>query len=289
MTGQRLDAAWRSTVAGLALLAFLPLAGTPAKAADTAETAWPKSVSTTYRLYFNGFEVGSFAFRSESKGKTYKAESKADVSALFGAFKWNGNISASGKLEPAGPQPSNYAMTFRTKSKQGRVRLGFDKAGVKSVTVEPKKDWVSPEIVPIKDEHKKSVFDPMSAILAMTHAGSGDPCAKTVPVFDGKARFNLIMSYKGKQKLEEKTPSGQPKDLVVCKVKYEPIAGHKPKDFVKPWVDYDGIEIALRPVPSANVYIPYNITVPTSLGAAVMSADRVDIAPEGKPVIALTR
>lgn len=286
MTGQPLDAAWRSILTGVAALALTALAGAPATA---AETAWPKSVSTTYRLYFNGFEVGAFAFRSEAKGKTYKAESKANVSALFGAFKWNGNISASGKLAATGPQPSSYAMNFRTKSKEGRVRLGFDKAGVKSVTVEPKKDWVSPEIVPIKDEHKKSVFDPMSAILSMTHEGGGDPCAKTVPIFDGKVRFNLIMSYKGKQKLEEKTPSGQPKDLVVCKVKYQPIAGHKPKDFVNPWVDYDGIEIALRPVPSANVFIPYNITIPTSLGAAVMSADRVDIAPEGKPVIALTR
>lgn len=267
-------------------VAALALTAAPA-AADDAR--WPKSVSTTYRLYFNGFDVGGFAFRSEATGTTYKAESKADVSALFGAFKWNGNISAAGKLEANGPQPASYVMNFRTKSKQGRVRLGFDKAGVKSVTVEPKKDWVSPEIVPIKDEHKKNVFDPMSAILAMTHEGGGDPCAKTVPIFDGKVRFNLIMSYKGKKKLEEKTPSGQPKDLVVCKVKYQPIAGHKPKDFVKPWIDYDGIEIALRPVPAANVYVPYNITVPTSLGAAVMSAERVDIAPEGKPVIALTR
>lgn len=286
MTGKIRNAFRRSVIAGLGALTLVPVLH---GAAGAAETAWPKSVSTTYRLYFNGFEVGGFAFRSEASGKTYKAESKADVSALFGAFKWNGNISASGKLDPKGPQPSSYTMNFRTKSKQGRVRLGFDKAGVKSVLVEPKKDWVSPEIVPIKDEHKKSVFDPMSAILAMTHAGGGDPCAKTVPIFDGKARFNLLMSYKGKQKLEEKKPSGQPLELVVCKVTYQPIAGHKPKDFVKPWVDYGGIEIALRPVPSANVYVPYNITVPTSLGAAVMSAERVDIVPEGKPVIALTR
>ncbi len=234
MTGQSLDAAGRPILAGVAAMALTALAGAPASA---AETAWPRSVSTTYRLYFNGFEVGAFAFRSESKGKTYKAESNAKVSALFGAFKWNGNISATGKLEPDGPQPSSYAMNFKTKSKEGRIRLGFDKAGVKSVTVEPKKDWVSPEIVPIKDEHKKSVFDPMSAILAMTHEGGGDPCAKTVPIFDGKVRFNLIMSYKGKRKLEEKTPSGQPKDLVVCKVKYQPLPATSPRTSSSPgWI-----------------------------------------------------
>ena len=286
MTG-KLRTGWRCMVlAGVAAMGVTLNAGRPAAA---AEAAWPKSVSTTYRLYFNGFEVGSFAFQSQAAGKTYKAKSQANVSALFGAFKWNGDLSASGLLEPEGPQPASYLMNFRTKSKQGLVRLGFDKAGVRTVTVEPKKDRVSPEIVPITAEHKKSVFDPMSAILALTHAGGGDPCAKTVPIFDGKARFNLVLSYKGKQKLQETKPSGQPQELVVCKVRYNPIAGHKPKDFVDPWVDYGGIEIALRHVPSANIYVPYNVTVPTSLGAAVMSAERVDIATEGKPVIALTR
>lgn len=271
-----------------AVLAALALAG--AAHAETAppiaNATWPKSVATVYRLYFNGFDVGSFSFQSESSGKTYTANSKASVSALFGAFKWNGTLSASGSLAPAGPQPVAYLLNFKTKSKQGLVRLGFDKGAVKTVTVEPKKDWVNPEIVPVKPDHMKSVFDPMSAILAMTHAGGGDPCAKTVPIFDGKARFNLVMSYKGKQKLQEKVPAGQSSELVVCKVKYQPIAGHKPKDFVNPWIDYNGIEISLRPVPAANVYVPYNITIPTSIGSAVMAAERVDISPEGKPAIA---
>ena len=248
-----------------AVAALLALAcGAQAEPAPAAATAtWPKSVATVYKLYFNGFEVGSFSFQSESSGKTYTANSKASVSALFGAFKWNGTLSASGSLAAAGPQPVAYLLNFKTKSKQGLVRLGFDKGAVKTVTVEPKKDWVNPDIVPVKPDHMKSVFDPMSAILAMTHAGGGDPCAKTVPIFDGKVRFNLVMSYKGKQKLSEKAPSGQPSDLVVCKVKYQPIAGHKPKDFVNPWIDYSGIEISLRPVPAANVFVPYNITIPT--------------------------
>lgn len=272
-------AGWLS---GVALLA----AGAPARA---AEAAWPTHVSTVYRLYFNGFDVGSFAFNSQSTGKTYALTSKADVSALFGAFKWNGTLSASGSLAQGNPQPVAYLLNFRTKKKQGLVRLGFDKGAVKAVTVEPKKDWVSPEAVPLKPEHKQSVFDPMSAILALTAAGGKEPCAKTVPIFDGKARFNLVLSYKGKQKLEEKKSSGQPSELVVCKVKYQPIAGHKPKDFVNPWIKYDSIEIALRPIPSANVYVPYTITVPTSLGSAVMSAEKVDISSEGKPAIALSR
>lgn len=269
-------------VAAAAALSSVPVYAAPAGA------AWPHSVSSVYRLYFNGFDVGSFAFQSNSNGKSYSATSKADVSALFGAFKWKGTISATGTLGASKPLPSAYQLNFKTKSKAGTIKLGFAPDGVKTVAVEPKKP-PHPDSVPVKPEHMKSVFDPMSAILAMTHAGEGNPCAKTVPVFDGKARFNLVMSFKGRQKITEKTASGQPSEVYVCKVKYEPVSGHKPKDFVNPWVDYSGIEIALRPVPSAGVYVPYSITVPTSLGAAVMSAERVDINPDGNSTIALTR
>lgn len=271
--------------AALAAAVLLPVQ--PVHAAP-AGTGWPHSVSSVYKLYFNGFDVGSFAFQSSSNGKSYSATSKADVSALFGAFKWKGTISANGTLGASKPQPSAYQLNFKTKSKAGSIKLGFAPEGVKSVTLEPKKP-PHPEAVPVKPEHMKSVFDPMSAILAMTHAGEGNPCAKTVPIFDGKARFNLVMSYKGRQKITEKTPSGQPSEVYVCKVKYEPVAGHKPKDFVNPWVDYSGIEMSLRPVPSAGVYVPYSITIPTSLGAAVMAAERVDITTGSNAVIALTR
>jgi hypothetical protein len=168
-------------------------------------------------------------------------------------------------------------MNFRTKSKEGSVTLNFKGADVSSVQLVPSKP-PSPEAVPLKPEHYKNVFDPMSAIFAMTLGGTGkDPCDKRVPIFDGKIRYDLAMSYKKTEKLSEKRPSGQPAELIVCRVKYQPIAGHKPKDFESPWVDFKNIEIALRPIPSAGIHVPYRITVPTTLGAAVMQAETVTI------------
>lgn len=54
-------------------------------------------------------------------------------------------------------------------------------------------------------------------------------------------------------------------------------------------VDYDAMEIALRPVPSANLYVPYRVTIPTSLGAAVMSAESIWITSANNTEIALTQ
>ena len=255
--------------------------------AFAAEAAWPASVAAHYKLAFGGFDVGGFDFKSQSDGKAYATTGTASVSALFGAFKWTGEMDAKGALNADAAQPSGYQLNFKTKSKSGSVSLKFDKGAVNSVVLVPNKP-PSSEAVPVKTENLKSVFDPLTSILALTHAGPGDPCDKKIPIFDGKARFDLVLSRKGQEPLTEKKRSGQPTQLVVCRVKYVPISGHKPKDFENPWVSYGAIEIALRPIPSAHLYVPYRVTIPTTLGAAIMTAEKIEITAPNKSVIALT-
>lgn len=270
---------------GATAAAILSVLSAPALAIDTS---WPASVAARYKLYFGGFEVGKYNFQSTSNGKTYVTTGNAEVSALFGAFKWKGGIESTGTLGTTAPAPASYKLSFKSKSKIGSVTLGFDKAGVKSVDIVPAKP-PHPDAVPLKPEHLKAVFDPMSSILAMTHGNGSNPCNRTIPIFDGKIRFNLIMTAKADQRVKEETPSGQPKELKVCKVKYVPVAGHKPKDFDKPWIDYDAMEIAFRPIPSANVYVPYTVTIPTTIGSAVMSAESVNITSSDQTHIALSQ
>jgi hypothetical protein len=75
----------------------------------------------------------------------------------------------------------------------------------------------------------------------------------------------------------------------VCRVKYLPIAGHKIDSVTEFMAANDNIEVALLPFPSANVFVPYQITVPTLAGSATLVSKRVDIAPLGGPRIALPR
>jgi hypothetical protein len=251
-----------------------------------ADDDWPTAVTASYKLFFAGFEVGRYNFRSTTEGAHYSTKGSASVSALFGAFKWRGGIESSGTLDAATPRPAAYKLDFRSKKKRGLVELGFDNGAVKFVNLVPNKP-PRPDAVPVKPEQLSGVFDPMSSILAMTHASDTDPCDRTIPIFDGKARFNLALSPMGRRRIADS--NGKPLDLKVCRVKYVPISGHKPKDFVKPWVDYDGIEIALRPVPKANIYVPYQVTIPTTIGAAEMLADRVNITASNNTRIALRR
>ncbi len=103
----------------------------------------------------------------------------------------------------------------------------------------------------------------------MSDAVPSDACNRTIPVFDGWTRYDLHLSLKGRERISEEEAFRTAEELLVCHVKYVPIAGHKPKDFINPWIDYDHIEIALRAVPTAGVYVPYRITVPSTIGAAL--------------------
>ena len=87
--------------------------------------------------------------------------------------------------------------------------------------------------------------------------------------------------------IKDKPPTGQPAELMVCHVKYIPIAGHKPKDFEKSWVDYDAMEIALRPVPSGPHLRALSRRIPTTMGSAVMSRESINITAANKTQIAL--
>jgi hypothetical protein len=276
--GRRRSSAFNIVAAAAAVLAIGPAAA--------RDMAWPNEVNARYRLTFNGFEVGSYNFTSHYSGQTYSATGKTEISALFGAFKWTGTFKGTGSVDKTGPRPADYQMSYKKNKKLTSVKIGFDLGGVKTIALVPNKPPPS-DAIKVTPDNLKQVFDPISATLAISNATGSDACNRTIPVFDGKARFDLRLSLKGREALKEERPSGQPRELLVCRVKYVPIAGHKPKDFVKPWIDYDHIEIALRAIPSAGIYVPYRVSVPSTIGPAVMTAEQINIIAADNAQIAL--
>lgn len=278
--GKRSQRVFRSLVAVVA-------ATVPFERAAAVGPNWPNKVSAVYKLSFAGFGVGDYRFNAQFDKNGYVATGHTKVSALFGTFKWVGDFSGNGALDPAGIRPSAFEMRYKTKKKVTSVKIGFTGPGVTSITLLPKKP-PSPEAVKLKPDNLKNVFDPMAAMIAVSDANPADACNRTLPVFDGKVRYDLRLSFKGREPVKDRNPSGQPKELVVCRVKYVPIAGHKPKEFEHPWIDYNNIEIALRAVPKAGIYVPYRVTIPSTLGNAVMTADTINITAANNQQIALT-
>lgn len=249
----------------------------------------PVDVKAVYRINFNGLDIGDFKFNSRIDGKSYTADGQATLSVLLGAYKWNGMTKSSGTVISEQPKPQGYDYQFKSTTKAGSVKLGFSPAGIASVAVKPEKP-PHPDAVPVTEQHLKGVLDPLSAVIALTR-GTTNPCARKLSIFDGKQRFDVKLSFRAQQPLVEKKPSGQPGVSYVCSVRYEPIAGHKPgKDDASKEIAASGnVEIALRPVPSANMMVPHLVKIPTNWGSATMTLQRIDITTPGNGQIALVQ
>jgi hypothetical protein len=73
--------------------------------------------------------------------------------------------------------------------------------------------------------------------------------------------------------------------VVVCTVRYHPVAGHRPSRWaIKYLMETREIEAWLAPVAGTRVLVPYRISVPTTLGPGVLEATQfVTTAQSGQP------
>jgi hypothetical protein len=248
--------------------------------------AWPATVRAVYEVNFNGFAVGTFEFVSQSEEQSYTLTGNAQLSLLLGAFTWIGETRAFGLISNQIPKPAAFTFDFRANNKKGWTKIDFVNGGVFDVRHSPPAP-LKPDTVPLRDQHLKGVLDPLSAIMVVARYANPDPCDHRLPIFDGKERFDLLLSYKGQVKVNEQQPSGQPVIAHVCRVQYRPIAGHKIDAESSYLATSDAIEVSLRPIPSANVLIPYQIRIPTLIGYATIVSKRVEIESPGLPQIAL--
>ena len=265
-------------VRSLVLLA----AGAPAlRAGDT----WSSSMRVHYAVEINGFDVGSFEYESQAEQQSYSLTGSARLSILLGAFTWEGETRSSGTI--AGEvKPASFSFDFKSSLKTGSTSFAFADDRVTSITQQPPPVAV-PEAIPLREDHLKGVIDPLTALMVLSRGSPSNPCHRRIAIFDGRERFDLVFSYKGEVRISELTASGQPVIALLCKVRYLPIAGHKVDANTQFMAANEGIEVALRPIPAANLFVPYSITIPTRVGTASLQSKRVDIVTPGKPQIAL--
>lgn len=269
-------------VAPLALLVL----GTAAPAAAGPKDVWPANVRALYDVNFNGFSVGNFEFQAQAEEQSYTLTGNASLSILLGAITWTGATRSFGLIVDQAPKPAAFTFDVRAGSRASTTKMGFSDGVVTNVMHQPP-PIPKADVIPVREQHLQGVVDPLSAMMVLTRGAGPGACDRRIPIFDGKERFDLVFSRKGEMRVTEQQPSGQPAIAQVCRVRYLPIAGHKADMETKYMAANEDIEVVLRPIPSAGMYVPYQITIPTMVGSAVLTSKRVEISSPGKPEIAL--
>ena len=265
---------------GLVAAAALGLSGLTASnpTAAAGMPDWPARVIAHYNVAFNGFDIGAFSFQAEIRGGDYKLTGNAEISALLGFVKWQGLTQTSGQVSTSTAEPSAYSFDYSSSAKSGMIRMAFRKGTVTTIAASPPAPR-TPEMVPVERAHLKGVLDPLTAVIALTRPQGGDPCNQRLPVFDGMQRFDLTTSALGARP----GPSGP---MPVCEMRYRPIAGYKRGTETENLARGMKIELTMRPVPGAGLFVPQQIRIPTLVGSAVLSLRKIDILTSGHDQIA---
>jgi Protein of unknown function (DUF3108) len=254
--------------------AVLAVASAPLQAA---------TLKAEYVISLIGLPLATATVVSSIEGTTYKTDVQARTTGLAGVVaSGKGAATATGSLAGGQPLPASFVLTSRSSKGPQNIRMGLAQGNVAQVDIVPPLE-PKPDRVPLVDAHKRGVVDPVSALLLPVH-GKGDlispaNCNRTIPVFDGASRFDVVLSFAESRKAEM---AGYRGPVIVCNVRYVPLSGHRPeRPGTKFMMENRDISVWLAPVEGTRLLAPVRISLMTMLGTSVAEATRfaVDRAP----------
>lgn len=232
----------------------------------------PSKITAVYRVDVGNFNLGNFTLTTTFHGDGYQMRGEGRFTVLQGLlYEWRGVTASSGRVTERGPEPAMYAFNYSDSGKKyERLRITFDGGSVAGVSIVPRSRPL-PRTIPVTSEQLEGVLDPMSSafLTAKSSNPNGDlnVCNQTLPVFDGRQRYDLVVTPKRATRVKRTTPSGYGGPAVVCAVKFIPIAGHQPDNpGIRLMAASDEIEVWLIPVRGSDMYVPYRIVLPTPVG-----------------------
>ncbi len=179
-------------------------------------------------LYAGGIALGNVDMDATFRGDDYHVTSNLTTSGVVNAF-WQSQIQATskGKAMPGKLSPELYDSFYTGRNaKNQEVSLTYE-GGQPRLYANPTYPTRGYEV---PAEQQKNTFDPMSTMIFIAAGPRSDaknPCGVTVPVFDGRRRYDIEMTKEKESDI--KMDNGVYKGHVfVCNVKYKQISGFSP-------------------------------------------------------------
>ena len=234
-------------------------------------------LDAAYVASLAGVPIGKGSWSIDVQDDQFTATASGATSGLLRVFaSGQGNSAAHGSVSAGQPIASTYVSSIVADNHSDQVRMFFSGGAVKEYLADPP-TGPSPDRVPLTEANRKGVLDPMTASLIRV-AGSGDTfvpeaCQRTLPVFDGRMRYDLQLVFKHLEKV--KSEKGYQGTVVVCSVYFTPVAGHIPeRSTIKYLVAQRDMELWLAPIAGTRLMVPYRASIPTPIGLGVLQANQ---------------
>jgi len=265
----------RSTLSAAGATLVLALTAGQAHAQAGFEAAYTIAVAR--------IPVGSAAMTASIGADEYVISMSGRTSGLARVLaSGEGSMTATGAVSASKLSPSRYTSKSTADDDTLTVTMTFKDGNVNEF--EASEPPPGEDRVLLTMEHRRQVLDPLSALLIPTgDAGVSEAvCRRVLPVFDGRRRYDLSLSFRRVEQV--KASQGYAGPAAVCSVAFQPIAGHRRSSPLLTFLtDGRDVEMALAPIAGTRILAPFRITATYMLGNVVMQATRFEATAAAAP------
>jgi hypothetical protein len=235
-----------------------------------------------YSISIAGITIGQGELTADVDVDGYVAQGSGRASGFLRILvSGQAQVSARGRLIEGRPAPTAFSARLDDENEHSAVAMTFDHGSVKALEAET--SLPASDRVPVTAEYRRDVSDPVSALLVPAADGLAPAaCQRTLHIFDGQRRYDLMLSYK---RVDTAKAAGHTGSVVVCAVALKPIAGHKPGSaLVKYLTGGRELELWLAPIAGTRLLGPYRLSVANLIGDLVIAATSYETISSSAPL-----
>jgi len=234
------------------------------------------AISIEYSVSIRGLPVGTARLRSESADGRYDTEFSARVSGLARLFS-DAEMSAhvTGDFDPDRPHPEEYGHVWVEDGETETVAMRFAGSAVTEISLDPARS--RPErYAPVTEENKADVLDPVSAFLWPVADAGPESCGRTLPLIDGKHRFDVDLAFAREATFTPRNASASLPALV-CSMRYRQISGHRINRKGGNFMTEDSeAEVWMAPA-GDGILAPVQVSLQSRIGRVVLRATTFEV------------
>ncbi|MFW6300032.1 MAG: DUF3108 domain-containing protein [Oceanicaulis sp.] len=246
---------------GAAAMSAATLTGAPsARALSPA----PVLVEAEYGASVWAIPVGKVALDARIGAEGYEARAVSEAAGLAALFTDVRIVSeVEGALSAGRARPGRYAHDEFTGRKHRRIDMSFEDQVARSTARPNFSNWGEP---PASEADRTGAIDPMTAVVMLAQAMTGDePCSGALPVFDGRLRYDLDLSARGREAVRTRAWRGE---ALVCDAYYRPISGYTDAQRPEPGELRHPLTFWLAPLEDGR-YLPVKVRTRAGFGVTL--------------------
>jgi hypothetical protein len=262
----------------------VPAAALLLAASASSAASQQTRLDAAYSVHLAGIPIGQGAIILDLNEAGFAAAGSAKFTGLVRMIaKGEGTSTVRGTFQANRVVSSMYATQSNSTERNEKIEINVVNGFAKEFSVLPPPKDADVNRVPITQAARTNVVDPLSAGLVLVSAPGDvlnpESCNRTLPIFDARFRYDVVLSYLRTEQASKKT-EGYQGPVLVCQARYVPIAGHRTdRPQVQQLANNRDLFVYLAPVAGTRILVPIKVSIGTTVGTMVVEATRFRASP----------